>query len=171
MNKDEKIKELEEKIKTLQHEVKKLQADKMNIEYKITRPRAEKYKTYYFFGVYNVILGAKEKGLPIDNYRYKSGNYFLTKKEAEKYRQNSLTYQQLKDIALRLNKGQKIDWYNRNQNKYYFYFDYRGNRFVADVFICYKDFLTVYCLDPNFLDVALEEIGEKKLQQLLEWGI
>ena len=29
----------------------------------------------------------------------------------------------------------------------------------------------VYCLDYRFLDVALDEIGEEKLKQLLEWGI
>ena len=53
------------------------------------------------------------------DYRYATGNYFETEAEALRYKQNRLTYQQLKDIAFRLNKGQEIDWNDETKNKYY----------------------------------------------------
>ncbi len=135
------------------------------------RWRADKYGKYYYLNDVGRVFSAIDEYNNVDNFRYYSGNYFKTENKTERYELNLLTYQQLKDIALRLNNGQEINWNNRNQNKYYFYFDFRGNRFVTDIFITDKDLLTVYCLDKNFLNVALDEIGETSLKQLLVEGI
>lgn len=69
----------------------------------------------------------------------------------------------LKNIAERLNNGKKIDWGNHNQKKYYIYYDYYHDYidFVYDLDNNYQG--TIYCLNENFLDEAIKEIGEENL--------
>ena len=72
---------------------------------------------------------------------------------------------------MRLNKGQEIEWDNGNQNKYFIFFNHEINNLRLGYEQSWHPIIQVYCLNENFLNVALEEIGEKKLKQLLEWGI
>lgn len=69
------------------------------------------------------------------------------KKEAEIRKQNLQTYEQLKTLALNLNKVKEIDKKN-----------------------CIS-IGGIYCCDINFLGKSIELIGRKKLKQLCEWGI
>lgn len=69
----------------------------------------------------------------------------------------------LKNIAERLNKGQKIDWEDKKQYKFHIYYDYRDKilkYFVRDISRVQG---AIYCLDENFLNVAKQEIGEDNL--------
>ncbi len=97
----------------------------------------------------------------------------LKMEKGEIKRENLITYQQLKDIALRLNDGQKIEWNNKEQKKYFIYYNFNKqlSKFICDYEKIAKSLNTIYCLDENFLNVVLEEIGEEKLNQLLKWGI
>lgn len=70
---------------------------------------------------------------------------------------------QLKNIAERLNKGQKIDWKNNNQLKYSIYYCYDDKKLDWFVRRYRKDQGIIYCLDENFLNVAKKEIGEDNL--------
>lgn len=100
--------------------------------------------------------------------RFKNYNCFQTKEQAEAEAEKILVRRQLADIAKRLNKGQKIDWSDDEQLKYYFYL-YRGNvygaynKLIFDLTRTKKQQGTVYCLDENFLDIAKREIGEDRL--------
>ena len=70
----------------------------------------------------------------------------------------------------RLNKGEKIDWENTSQEKYFIYLDNEYNKLGYADNICGKWCQyqgTVYCLDQNFLDVAIQEIGEGRLIKYL----
>lgn len=167
MNIDEKIKELEEKLEEIKKENEELKKIK---KFNFIR-RVECGKKYFYISDKGKLGSTVENGHIVDNFHYYSGNYFKTQEEVERYKQNRLTYQQLKDIALRLNKGQEIYWDNGSQDKYYIYFDYIENEFELAFAKSMRSPSGIYCLDENFLNVALEEIGEERLKQLLEWGI
>ena len=76
------------------------------------------------------------------------------------------TYTQLKDLALRLNKGEKIDWTNDDQVKYYI--DHETMKLDYSSSWLYQNIGQIYCLDKEFLNKAIEEIGEEDLKKLFE---
>ena len=73
---------------------------------------------------------------------------------------------QLKDLALRLNEGEKIDWANSNQYKYNIYYE-PGGLATTDAY-CYQDIGQIYCLDSNFLNIAKREISEENLKKIFK---
>ena len=77
--------------------------------------------------------------------------------EAEKI----LIRRQLEEIARRLNKGQKIDWNNDSQAKYRI--ELYCDEIKTNYYFTYKTQGAVYCLDKNFLNTAIKEIGEERL--------
>ncbi len=97
-----------------------------------------------------------------DSRRYKFFNCFQTREQAKAETEKILIRRQLEDIARRLNKGQKIDWYNNSQKKYCI--ELYCDEIVTKFCIAHKTQGTVYCLDKNFKDVAIQEIGEERLK-------
>ena len=100
----------------------------------------------------------------IDSNRYKIGNHFQTEEEGQKMLEKLKIYMQLKDLALKLNKGKKIDW-DDTQNKYSI--TYNGWLRLTTV-LSFRDIGQIYCLDKNFLEEAKKEIGKKNLIKLFE---
>ena len=96
---------------------------------------------------------------------YQTYNCFKTEEEAHLEAEKILVRRQLEDIAKRLNKGIKIDWNNTEQSKYCIglYF----NSIIKNFCYCNKTQGTVYCLDENFKDIAIQEIGEGRLIKYL----
>ena len=168
MNIDEKIKELEEKLEEIKKENEKQKGSSQD---KYERWRAKFAGKYYFINTCGEIEISLENITAVDNYRHAIGNYSQTEKQAGIIQQNRLTYQQLKDIALRLNEGQEIDWEDVDQQKYYIIYGNDTNQYLLFKTITIQYIGQVYSLDKNFLDIALSEIGKEKLKQLLEWGI
>lgn len=76
-----------------------------------------------------------------------------------------LIRRQLEDIARRLNKGVRLNWDKNEQSKYYI--ELYGNNIITNFFYAHKAQGTVYCLDENFIDVAIQEIGEERLKKYL----
>ena len=66
-----------------------------------------------------------------------------------------------------LNKGREIDWNNKEQTKYSFRLDTIDNEIIWDDETRFISQGTVYCLDENFEDVAIQEIGEERLKKYL----
>ena len=77
-------------------------------------------------------------------------------------------YIQLKNLAERLNNGEKIDWNNIEKDKYYIYYDYANKELRKEYNNAWSNQGTIYCLDENFLDIAIKEIGEENLLKLFE---
>ena len=75
---------------------------------------------------------------------------------------------QLKDLALRLNKGEKIDWTNDDQAKYYIYYDHETMKLDYSQDWSYQRIGQIYCLDRQFLNKAKCEIGEENIRKLFE---
>ena len=103
-----------------------------------------------------------------DKDRIKAYNCFRTKEEAELEAEKILVRRMLEDIARRLNKGRKIDWNNKEQTKYSFRLDTIDNEIIWDDETRFISQGTVYCLDENFEDVAIQEIGEQRLKAYLK---
>lgn len=165
---DEKIKELEERKEVILKTIDELKKEKEN---KFKRWRAKSGFRYFYLGDDGIIRYATDFYNMSDDYRYATGNYFETEAEALRYKQNLITYQHLKNIALRLNEGRKFDWNDLSQRKYYIYFDFKAKELKQWEADLYKILNVIYCRDEDFLEVALKEIGEEKLKQFLEWGI
>lgn len=78
-------------------------------------------------------------------------------------------YTQLKDLALRLNNGEKIDWENDNRAKWHICYKNGTALGFDDNYTCaLQDLGQIYCLDKNFLEIAKKEIGEENLKKLFE---
>ena len=93
-------------------------------------------------------------------------NCFKTREQAEAEAEKILVRRQLEDIARRLNKGQKIDWTDENQYKWYIVYN---TTFGFETYSVSENTTqgVVYCLDENFLNTAIKEIGEGRLIKYL----
>lgn len=98
--------------------------------------------------------------------RFKNYNCFQTREQAEQEAEKILARRMLEDIARRLNKGEKIDWNNNEQSKYYI--ELYCNNIITNFHYCHKIQGTVYCLDKNFKDIAFQKIGEERLVRYLK---
>ena len=121
---------------------------------------------YYYIDAFGNVLSQIETGHYSDSAFWKSYNCFKTREQAELEAEKILVRRMLEDIARRLNKGKKIDWNNSKQPKYCIelYF----NNIVTNFYYGHKTQGTVYCLDENFKDVAIREIGEQRLTAYLK---
>ena len=163
MDKKQKIlNDIEEAQRKLDEARKKL--DEYNTEYKRWKP---KENDVYFYiasnGIVDQDLWNRPFNLDVEQ-RYNFYNCFKTREQAEAEVEKILVRRMLEDIARRLNKGEKIDWRNLAQNKYYLSCD-NYNRYGKICCGCSNNKVqgAVYCLDKNFLDVAKREIGEDRL--------
>ena len=93
-------------------------------------------------------------------------NCFKTREETKQEAEKILVRRQLEDIARRLNKGREIDWSNEEQYKWYFTY---STTFGFATYSVYENTTqgVVYCLDKNFLNTAIKEIGEGRLIKYL----
>lgn len=130
------------------------------------RWRAKKNELYWFISSDVTVSFSREENHPVDETRYRIGNYYKTREEANEAIEKMKIYMQLKDLALRLNEGEKIDWANSNQYKYNIYYE-PGGLATTDAY-CYQELGQIYCVNRYFLEVAEQEIGEKNLKKLFE---
>lgn len=159
------IKELENKIEQLSKELENLKCE-LDIEKMNTRWRARNSEAYYYFYSYGKIDKALDYRSEETTNRYNMGNYFRTREEAEKTIEKIKIYTQLKDLALRLNAGEEINWKNYKQAKYsIFYNSEMANLLDGEAYLCQR-IGQIYCLDENFLDIAKQEIGKENLIKL-----
>lgn len=100
-----------------------------------------------------------------DRDRIKAYNCFRTKEEAEAEAEKILVRRMLEDIAKRLNKERRIDWDDFEQSKYNVGLYYGG--IATSLSFSFKIQGAVYCLDENFKDIAIQEIGEERLKRYL----
>ena len=109
--------EYEKKLQELQTEIDELKANKPT-EYK--RWRSENDGVYYYMDDCGKCDSAYEGYGSIDDYRYSTGNYFKTEKEAEQHKAYLLALQTIKDDA----EGFAPDW---RSDKYHGYYNHEAN--------------------------------------------
>ena len=170
MNKQEiqnKIENFERQLAELKEQVNSLEFEGIK---KGGRQKPKKDENYFFLGGDGGIYPETYLGDGIDLFRFNTGNCFKSEQEAKDYRENLLTKQQLKALALELNNEVEIDWKDIEQEKYYIYFDHRTLS-IQQTCVHLSRCLDVYCLDSQFLTIAKDRIGEEKLIKLIESGI
>ena len=170
MNEIEKLKEKHEELK---REIEELGIQINELEEKeITKSgkrwRGVKDRFYWYIEGDCKVYGEYEKDDDYDNARYVIGNYYKTEEEAEKTAEKMKIYTQLKDLALRLNQGRKVDWNSSVQAKWHIYYDHNDSLITTIGDHSYQDLGQIYCLDKNFLEIAKQEIGEENLKKLFE---
>ena len=168
---NDKLEELKQELEELNAISKELQDlfDELQAEQQsepLKRWRCPKGGTYYYImsNGDRVLLDIECEEFEIDSNRYKIGNHFQTEEEGQKMLEKLKIYMQLYDLALKLNKGKKIDW-DDTQNKYSI--TYNGWLRLTTV-LSFRDIGQIYCLDKNFLEEAKKEIGEENLIKLFE---
>lgn len=161
MNKQEILKEIK---KTKEH-LADLEKNLAECEYKRWKPID--CELYYFIGSYGEISSDSFCNTNyIDSQRYSNYNCFKTKEEAEQEAEKILVRRMLENIARRLNKGENLDWSNNSQCKYYLYL-WLGEELEQHIASVRLIQGVVYCLDANFKDVAIQEIGKERLKKYL----
>lgn len=163
MNKQEILEEIN---KTKEHlaNMEKMLAE---CEYKRWKPKIN--KEYYYVSQTGEIVQDRNDNVGIDVKRYEYYNCFQTREEAEKESEKILVRRMLEDIARRLNKGGNLDWSNNSQCKYYLYL-WLGEELEQHIASVRLIQGVVYCLDKNFLDIVIQEIGEERLMRYLKGG-
>lgn len=103
----------------------------------------------------------------IDNYRYYTENCFRTEYEAKQHLKNIKTGIELRKLAEKLNKGEKVDWKDKNQEKRFLRYDYNAG-IILQYYTCnFKTVKTIYCLSEKFKDEAIKQIGKERLKNYL----
>ena len=175
MNKKELQNKIEDLEKQFKEKITELKNQFNSIEFegvkKGVREMPEYQEIYYFFNSDGKIIRTYWYETESDIFRFNIGNCFKTEQEAEEYKENLLTKQALKDLALELNNGVEIDWSDENQNKYVitFYNDLKMLNCYKNSFN--KDLGQIYCLDYQFLTIATVRIGKEKLIKLIKSGV
>ena len=164
----EQIEELKQRIEQLEKEVK---TDESNIAVTDVRWQPVLGQTYFYLDAFGNVESINWDFDDIDYYRFNIGNCFKTRQEGEDYRENLLTKQALKDLALELNDGIEIYWDYFHQPKYYILYDYRFKELLTDFIHNRPCAPGIYCISSNFLEVAKDRIGEEKLIKLIKSGL
>ena len=102
-----------------------------------------------------------------DRDRIKAYNCFQTREQAKQEAEKILVRRMLEDIARRLNRGRKIDWNDGEQCKWCIVYNTTFGFATYSVFGNTTQGV-VYCLDKNFYNVAIQEIGEQRLKKYLK---
>lgn len=155
----ENLEELKRKYEELGNEIKKFE--------KKNRWRAKENEVYYFVNSLGDIISDCESYCRLDDFRYKTRNYFRTSKEAEDYLEKINIYCDLKNLAEELN-DEEIDFDNPNQTKFYFEYNSHTKEFLEYGTVSVKEINQIYCLDKKFLEIAKERIGEDQLIKLFK---
>ena len=171
MNKQEllsKINELEKQIEDLKNQVNSTEFEGIK---KGEREMLKYGECYYIIGDNGSIYSIEWLNSAADLFRFKTGNCFKTEQEAEEYKENLLTKQALKDLALELNNGVEIDWEGYKQEKYYIYYLNYKEKCLNQYYSYTVQQACINCLDENFLTIAKDRIGEEKLIKLIKSGV
>lgn len=156
----------------LQNEINKTKEHLANMEKMLAECEHKRWKpkanqNYYYVDNVGGIQITTWRDIHFDDAYYSIFNCFQTREQAEAEAEKILIRRMLEDIARRLNKGEKIDWKNSTQYKYSFYLDDKINKIDWCRECRCKVQGSVYCLDINFYNIAIQEIGEKRLKKYL----
>ena len=157
------IQELEQNISSIKEELSKLEEKLKTFKSRVGRQMPEKGDIYYFLGgARTSVFEDKWANDSCDQQRFNSYNYFKTEEEAQREIDRRLIKAKLNEIANRLNGGQVIQWNSAIQRKYYLNLD-TGVSLILSFSLINKMEGTTYCLSEDFLEVAVDEIGEQEL--------
>lgn len=173
---DELRQELQEAQDALERAQKKLKEFEENNVKKYGWWKPEHNDGYYYIDSDGCVKHDTHNNVEIDHMRVEDLNCFKTRKEAELERLKIVINRQIQDIALRLNKGKKINWSNYHQIKYFIAIIEMDNgtcQVEQGTVVTNGRIDKAYCLDMHFADVVEKELKEdlkqySKLKQQIE---
>lgn len=158
MNKEQILEEINKTERHLENMKKMLE----ECEYERWEPKEN--ETFWYVDGTGTVIYSRYLLTDADKKLFKNYNCFQTPREAEQEVEKILVRRMLEDIARRLNKGEEIDWNDKYQCKFFLMIDFnQNNNLQLFEHYCVKYQGLVYCLDRNFKDVAIQEIGEERL--------
>lgn len=140
---------------------------KMLVKREYERWKPEINEPYYYINHICGVVQDRNDNTDIDTERYNFYNCFQTREQAKAEVEKILVRRQLEDIARRLNKDEKIDWNNQEREKHCLAYDNNDKCICQAVNKFTIRQGTVYCLDENFKDIAIQEIGKEQLTKYL----
>lgn len=161
MNKEEILEEINKTKEHLGNMEKMLE----ECEHKRWKPKYD--DRYYYVSEECTAMESRAWAEYIVDERYRRYNVFKTEEEAKQEAEKVLVRRQLEDIARHLNGDRKIDWHNGDQRKYFISFNYWEDMVELEGCLIKKYQGVIYCLDENFLNTAIKEIGEGRLIKYL----
>lgn len=161
------INELLLKTVEIEEEIKSIKDDNLNAEAWI--PKEGDFYVY-IDNEGNIGDSHYDSQWGADVWNVMSGNYFKTAQEFVCHKANIITKEKLKRLALRLNNGVAIDWENPRICKPHIYFDFFDNKLhQMNNFEVLNG--SIHCLSPDFLKIAIQEIGEQELINYIKSGV
>lgn len=161
----DKIDEAQKGVDQAKEELEKAKRSLIEFKNNPKRWKPSKNGKFYYVGDLGQVLMGVRPDWEVDSL-FDAYNCFKTSDEAYIEAEKILVRRKLEDIARRLNKDKRVDWNDRSQAKYYLEFNHLNNKLRYQ----YNDSCQAektYCLDKHFLDIAIEEIGEKRLIKYL----
>lgn len=130
-----------------------------------TNKKRERLEDYYFINSKGAICREHALGV-INEIRYRLGNYFKTKEEAEFARNKQLIYQKLKDYALE-HTTEEFDWNSPNQFKWFIRYDNKYKKIIYSWTRYSIDINQIYFTSEKIVREAVEKIGEDNIKKYL----
>ena len=163
------IKELNEAIETMEKELSKLKGKVEKAKQEIPKPTIG--EEYYIVTENGDVTQSIYEGDSIDLARISIDNYSTTKQKAIKRSEMIKVKKKLKDLANRENKGVAIDWENFQQYKYCITLENENKKVCNSYTRHYQGIGNIYCLAQNFRQIAIKEIGEDLIIELIKSGV
>lgn len=120
-------------------------------------------RKYFYINECGGIMNSKWYDDSIDADRYEIGNYFQTKEAADFALEKLKVEAELRRFAEE-NNEYEIDWENRNQNKWFIYYDC----VMKNIGIVYYTILRTHCVYFSSKEItkqAIDYIGEERLRK------
>lgn len=155
---------LEDKIKRLEEE---LEEAKEKLKRTRERFKPTEGKKYYFLNSYQIECDCFSPFSDQAKARYANYNCFETKEDARREAGRIFIRRRLEAIAKRLNNGEEINWNNYNQIKYHIMYNFEKACLDYVSNYKYKNEGCVYCLNKNFVNEAIKEIGRIELMDYI----
>ena len=163
------LEELKQELKKIENKINELENKGIEEINKYKRKRCENGERYWFLNSLGEAELASDCNGDEDDFSYNIGNYFKTDEQVKNYKEKLLIEQELRDIAMELNKGEKICWEVDSQYKYYLCYDFSDDIIIDDNYSIFaRKQGIIYCLDENFKDVVIKRIGKERLTKYLK---
>lgn len=163
MNKDELLKQKE----VLQAELDKLE-ELIKQEEKPDYYIPEMKEEYFYIDGDGYICWDIWDDRDKDRHRREYGNCYKTLKEVTHARDVQKDLVRLQRLALTLNKGEKIDWADKSENKYYLLYNWHTHEIMQFPAIHIQG-RQIYCLYNTFRTEAIKLFGEERLKEILTY--
>ena len=154
-------------------EINKTKEHLANMENMLAECQYERWKPkegeiYYELNKYEKAISNEWFDTCYDNVMFNLYNVFRTCEQARAEAEKILVRRMLEDIARRLNKGEKIDWLDDTLNLFTICYDFVSDEIgLTSTSALIKKAGEVYCLNQEFVHVAIQEIGEERLKKYL----